>query len=121
MSDRHTLVFYTLVSYLCTPNFTGYTHGYSLKVERRSPKPLVWVRVLVPVQVDIHNNKEMNKVTDFLKASWDEVQHSVTWPTFTSLQSSTTLVLVGSLIFAFVVGIMDYAFENALNLLYSSF
>ena len=63
----------------------------------------------------------MNNIIDFLKASWDEVQHSVTWPTFGSLQSSTTLVLVGSLIFAFVVGIMDYVFENALNLLYSSF
>ena len=82
---------------------------------------MVWVRVLVPVQVDTYNNQAMNNIIDFLKASWDEVQHSVTWPTFSSLQSSTTLVLVGSLIFAFVVGIMDYVFENALNLLYSSF
>ena len=37
------------------------------------------------------------------------------------LQSSTTLVLVGSLIFAAVVGLMDFVFENALNLLYQSF
>ncbi|RZM11972.1 MAG: preprotein translocase subunit SecE [Pedobacter sp.] len=45
----------------------------------------------------------------------------VTWPPFNELQANTTLVLVGSLIFAFVVGIMDFVFENALRLFYQSF
>jgi len=63
----------------------------------------------------------MNKVVEFFKASWDEVRFNVTWPKVSDLQSSTTLVLVGSLIFAAVVGLMDFVFENALNLLYQSF
>ncbi len=63
----------------------------------------------------------MNKVVAFFRNSWDEVKHNVTWPKLSDLQSSTTLVLIGSLIFALVVGLMDYAFENALNLLYQSF
>ena len=63
----------------------------------------------------------MEKFTTFLKESWDEMAHHVTWPPFNELQANTTLVLVGSLIFAFVVGIMDLVFENALRLFYQSF
>lgn len=63
----------------------------------------------------------MNKVVEFFSASWDEVRHNVTWPKLNDLQSSTTLVLIGSLIFAAVVGLMDFVFENALNLIYQSF
>ena len=63
----------------------------------------------------------MNKVVEFFSASWDEVRHTVTWPKLNDLQSSTTLVLIGSLIFAAVVGLMDFVFENALNLIYQSF
>lgn len=63
----------------------------------------------------------MDKVTSFLKLSWEEVQHNVTWPKFSELQGSSTLVLVASLIFALMVGLVDYVFENALNLFYQSF
>jgi preprotein translocase subunit SecE len=63
----------------------------------------------------------MEKLISFFKASWEEITVNVTWPPFNELQSNTTLVLVGSLIFAFVVGVIDFAFENALNLFYQSF
>ena len=63
----------------------------------------------------------MEKFTSFLKASWEEMTQHVTWPPFNELQANTTLVLVGSLIFAFVVGIMDFVFKNALKLFYQSF
>ncbi|WP_207508071.1 preprotein translocase subunit SecE [Telluribacter humicola] len=63
----------------------------------------------------------MEKFTAFFKSSWEEITQHVTWPPFNELQSNTTLVLVGSLIFALVVGVMDFIFENALNLFYQSF
>ncbi|GHB56024.1 MULTISPECIES: preprotein translocase subunit SecE [Persicitalea] len=63
----------------------------------------------------------MDKLTAFFKASWVEITQHVTWPPFSELQSNTTLVLVGSLIFAFVVGAMDFVFDNALNLFYQTF
>jgi preprotein translocase subunit SecE len=63
----------------------------------------------------------MNSVVDFFRASWDEVIHNVTWPKISDLQSSTTLVLIGSLIFAAVVGLMDFVFENILNQVYQLF
>lgn len=63
----------------------------------------------------------MEKVTTFLKHSWEEVQHNVTWPKYSDLQASSSLVLVASLIFAILVGLIDYVFENGLNLFYQSF
>lgn len=63
----------------------------------------------------------MEKITTFLKHSWEEVQHNVTWPKYSDLQGSSSLVLVASLIFALLVGLIDYVFENGLNLFYQSF
>ncbi len=63
----------------------------------------------------------MNRIAEFFKASWVEFTHHVTWPSYKELQSNTTLVLIGSLIFALVVGLMDLVFENGLNLFYRSF
>jgi preprotein translocase subunit SecE len=63
----------------------------------------------------------MEKVTTFLKHSWEEVQHNVTWPKYSDLQASSSLVLIASLIFALLVGLIDYVFENGLKLFYQSF
>lgn len=76
------------------------------------------VRISPPVPIPILT---MDKFISFLKASWEEVQHNVTWPKFSELQSSSTLVLVASLIFALMVGLIDVVFENALNAFYQSF
>jgi preprotein translocase subunit SecE len=62
----------------------------------------------------------MNKLGQFFKDSWHEVTQEVTWPKMGELQSSATLVLVASLIFALVVGAIDSLIDNALRLLYQS-
>jgi preprotein translocase subunit SecE len=58
---------------------------------------------------------------ELIKASWTEVTENVTWPKLSDLQSSATLVLVASLIFALLVGLIDFLLENGLNLFYKSF
>jgi preprotein translocase subunit SecE len=63
----------------------------------------------------------MDKLQNFFKESWHEVTTEVTWPKMAELQSSATLVLIASLIFAFVVGLLDVGIERLLTLLYSSF
>ena len=63
----------------------------------------------------------MDKLQSFFKESWHEVVNEVTWPKWVELQSSATLVLVASIIFALVVGLFDFAIDNALKLLYQSF
>ncbi|NQW75821.1 MAG: preprotein translocase subunit SecE [Cytophagales bacterium] len=63
----------------------------------------------------------MSSITSLIKESWVEVTENVTWPKFTELQSSSILVLVASLIFALLVGVVDLAFKTGLDLFYSSF
>ena len=63
----------------------------------------------------------MENLQVFLKESWHEITKEVTWPTWSNLQSSATLVLIASLIFALVVGGIDFLIDNALKVLYQSF
>ncbi|MCP9768864.1 preprotein translocase subunit SecE [Lacihabitans sp. LS3-19] len=62
----------------------------------------------------------MNKLVQFVKESWHEVTKEVHWPKMSELQSSATLVLIASIIFALVVGSIDFLIDNALRLLYQS-
>ncbi len=63
----------------------------------------------------------MNKVVDFVKASIDEMTNKVTWPEYSSLQRSSFLVLIASLIFALIIGLIDLGFENVLKWIYNAF
>jgi preprotein translocase subunit SecE len=63
----------------------------------------------------------MEKLTAFLKDSVEEIRTKVSWPKFSELQSSSTLVLVASLIFALLVGLIDFGFQNAMDWFYRSF
>ena len=51
----------------------------------------------------------MEKVKEYILASYNELVNKVTWPTTQELQSSTVLVLVASLIIALVIFAMDSA------------
>jgi preprotein translocase subunit SecE len=62
----------------------------------------------------------MNNVIQFFKDSWQEITNEVTWPSWSSLQSSATLVLVASIIFALVVGGVDFLITNGLEFLIES-
>ena len=63
----------------------------------------------------------MNRLMDFVRASYDEMINKVTWSSYASLQRSSVLVLVASLIFALLIGVMDLAFENAMTWFYNAF
>jgi len=52
----------------------------------------------------------MNGIANFFKESYIELVSKVTWPSWKELQSSSILVLVGTIIIASVVFIMDYVF-----------
>jgi preprotein translocase subunit SecE len=62
----------------------------------------------------------MAKVVEFIKESYDEMLHKVTWPTWLELQNSAALVLVASLIIALIILVMDQAASNVLHLFYQS-
>ncbi len=63
----------------------------------------------------------MAKITEYIKSSYDELVHKVTWPTWSELQNSAIVVSIASLIIALVVYLMDVTFETALEIFYSLF
>ena len=63
----------------------------------------------------------MAKVVDYIKESYDELVHKVSWPSWPELQNSAIVVSVASLIIAFVVFLMDISFKNILQAFYELF
>ena len=57
----------------------------------------------------------MEKVKLYITESYNELLTKVTWPTWSSLQSTTIVVLVGILIFTLFVFIMDAISKGLLN------
>jgi preprotein translocase subunit SecE len=45
--------------------------------------------------------------------------HKVTWPTWSELQASATLVMATSVILAFVIWAMDFTFDKIMGFVYS--
>lgn len=59
----------------------------------------------------------MRKIVAFFKDSYAELR-KVVWPTREEVGSSTRVVLVSVVIFAAVLGIIDYVFLTAIDLLF---
>ncbi|MBC7383877.1 MAG: preprotein translocase subunit SecE [Bacteroidia bacterium] len=63
----------------------------------------------------------MNKFTEYIKLSYDELMNKVTWPTWEDLQESTIIVMIASLIIALVIGVIDIASSTTLGFFYQLF
>lgn len=61
----------------------------------------------------------LSSLEDYIKASYDELVHKVTWPTLKELTQTAILVLVASLIIALVVFAIDFGIEKVLKIIYS--
>jgi preprotein translocase subunit SecE len=61
------------------------------------------------------------RIKEYIKDSYAELMHKVSWPTWSELQSSTIVVFVASLIIALVVFIMDMSFKSILEQYYKLF
>ena len=63
----------------------------------------------------------MEQIILYIKESYNELVHKVTWPNWTSLQSNTILVIIASLIFAGAIFVMDLVAKNVLGFVYDIF
>jgi preprotein translocase subunit SecE len=61
------------------------------------------------------------KINAYIKESWNELIHKVSWPTWTDLQNSALVVMIASLIIALIVFVMDISFRNLMEFVYSIF
>jgi preprotein translocase subunit SecE len=62
-----------------------------------------------------------NKVINYVKESYDELMHKVSWPTWAELQGSAIVVSVATLIIAILVLAMDEVFKTVLQQFYKLF
>ena len=60
----------------------------------------------------------MEKIKLYIRESYNELVHKVTWPSWASLQSNTILVIVASIIFATFIFGMDGVSKIVTNLIY---
>lgn len=61
------------------------------------------------------------KFIAFFSESKTEMLENVTWTKFSDLQNNSILVLVGTLIFALFIGLIDIVFDKGLGEFYKSF
>ncbi|MBN1949947.1 MAG: preprotein translocase subunit SecE [Bacteroidales bacterium] len=61
------------------------------------------------------------KVKAYIKESWNELIHKVSWPTWAELQNSALVVMIASIIIALIVFVMDISFRNLMEFVYSIF
>ena len=94
---------------------TDYVHtGVAQLVEHRSPKPGVGSSSLSSRAKLI----KMKKIISYLKETYDELVHKVSWPTFSELMNSAVVVLYASLLIAVVVFVMDFCFQHLMEFVY---
>lgn len=60
----------------------------------------------------------MEQVVSYIKESYNELLHKVTWPSMPSLLSSTRLVIVASLIIALIIFVMDFFSKQVVSFIY---
>lgn len=61
----------------------------------------------------------MNQVIAYLKESYNEMLHKVTWPTMPALLSSARLVIVASLLISLAVFVMDLVSKQVVTFIYN--
>ena len=61
------------------------------------------------------------KFKTYIKESYVELIHKVSWPTWNELQSSAIVVSIASLIIALIVYLMDMSFQTLLENFYKLF
>ena len=54
-----------------------------------------------------------------IQESYNELRYKVSWPTQKQLINSAVLVLIASIVIAFVIMIIDWIFEHLMQLVYS--
>ncbi|MCB9285504.1 MAG: preprotein translocase subunit SecE [Lewinellaceae bacterium] len=60
----------------------------------------------------------MESIKLYIKESYNELLNKVTWPTWSSLQGSTIVVIIASFILALVIFLMDSVSNSLLSFIY---
>ncbi|MBR2617690.1 MAG: preprotein translocase subunit SecE [Paludibacteraceae bacterium] len=59
------------------------------------------------------------KFVNYIKESYNELIHKVSWPTSKELTNSAVIVLIASVIMSLIIGLVDLGFENIMQFIYN--
>ena len=60
----------------------------------------------------------MENIRLYILESYNELINKVTWPTWSQLQNTTVVVIIGSIILTILIFIMDLVSKGATGILY---
>lgn len=63
----------------------------------------------------------MSRITNYIQETVTELTQKVSWPTAKELQDSAIIVMIASIIIALIIFIMDFLFNNLMQIIYGMF
>jgi preprotein translocase subunit SecE len=63
----------------------------------------------------VHNQISMKKLINFIDGTIEELKTNVTWSSWSEVQNSSFIVVVATIIFAIIVGVIDFSFKYLIN------
>ena len=61
------------------------------------------------------------KIKTYIQETWNELIHKVSWPTWSDLQNSAVVVMIGTVIISLIIFAMDFSFRNIMEMIYGLF
>jgi len=61
------------------------------------------------------------KIKNYIQEVYNELKNKVSWPTWSELQNSAIVVMIASLLFALIIFVMDFSFDNLMSAIYKLF
>jgi len=69
----------------------------------------------------VQKPENLMKIINYLKESYNELVHKVTWPSWDELQSSAIIVMISTVIIAIIIALMDLGFKTIMENIYVLF
>jgi preprotein translocase subunit SecE len=61
------------------------------------------------------------KIKTYIQETWNELIYKVSWPTWSDLQNSAVVVMIGTVIISLIIFAMDVSFRNIMEMIYGLF
>ncbi|MCK4855159.1 MAG: preprotein translocase subunit SecE [Bacteroidales bacterium] len=61
------------------------------------------------------------KIKTYIQETWNELIYKVSWPSWSDLQNSAVVVMIGTVIISLIIFAMDVSFRNIMEMIYGLF
>jgi len=61
------------------------------------------------------------RIKTYIQETWNELIYKVSWPSWSDLQNSAVVVMIGTVIISLIIFAMDVSFRNIMEMIYGLF